>query len=200
MKKIPVVTGGIGSGKSTLTKIFEEKGFKVISADSVSAEITKDRQQEISAYFGIRPMKYESFKKELSKIVFAPGGDKGKKWLESLVLPKIRMRMREMITEYQDQDIDYITEMPTFFETKGLQVHQDYYIILVVAEVQDRVKRVMDRNGHSFEQVSNIMKTQMSDLAKCQYSDVIIYSDNYKKFQTDGKELVNKILGSRYEY
>lgn len=178
--RIPVITGGIGSGKSTLAEVFKEKGFEVISADDESKLVTEKMHPIIASSFGIKPMEYTEFKKELADIVFKD--DKARKKLEKMVHPQIKHAINEKIRKFKNDKIDYIVEMPTFFENKGLKSHNEYFIILVVSEVQDRIRRIIARNSLSFEDAVARVKCQMSDLPKTEFADTIIFNDKIEEY------------------
>jgi dephospho-CoA kinase len=173
MKKRIVVTGNIGTGKSTVTEILAEKGYKVISADFISSLILKDNQEEVSKMFGIRPIQFDSFKKELSNLVFSDKDSRVK--LEEFMLPKINEDIDTLSNIFYSNRTPFIIEMPTFFESRGLKKHEDFYVINVVADKALRVQRIMERNKHlSIQDTLDRMKVQINPELKAEYSEVTL--------------------------
>jgi len=142
------------------------------------------------------PQNYESFKKRLADLLFTqdPDGRNYKKELEKMVLPKIRQKIKQKIREYKKDGIDYVVEMPTFFETRGLKKHDEYFVFLVTADRAERVKRIIKRNGISFNDAVARIKTGIPDLKKIPYSDKILYNGDIDSFMAQASDVVNGFI------
>lgn len=188
MDKRIIITGNIGSGKSTVTKILEELGYKVISADEESAKILRANQKEVSKLFNIRPMSFDSFKKELSSRVFSNSAVK--KDLEDYILPIINKEVDIISTDYERRGIQFVTELPTLFETRGLKRYDDLYIVNVIADKALRVQRIMERNKHlSIQDTLDRMKAQIEPSLKEEFSSVTL--DNSSNYDTLKEKVIN---------
>jgi dephospho-CoA kinase len=176
-----IITGNIGTGKSTVTKIFDEQGYKIISADEISAKILRENHKEISKMFSMPPQKFDTFKKRLSNMVFGKQ-DKFpynfKEQLEDFMLPKIQEEIEHRKFALSMAEEKYVIEMPTYFETRGLKKDLESFIIMVRADKDLRLKRIMERNKHlSIQDVLDRMKSQIDPSEKVQYCDEIIWNN-----------------------
>jgi dephospho-CoA kinase len=169
------LTGGIGSGKTTVAKIFETLGIPVYYADDAAKRIMNEDQhlkEEIIRHFGsesyINNMLNRTY---ISKQVF---NDKIKlDLLNSLVHPAT---IRDSQHWMQNQKAPYtIKEAALIFES-GMQKQLDY-IIGVSAPKELRIERTISRDGISREEVLNRINSQMDEDMKISRCDFIIYNN-----------------------
>ena len=174
MKRIGL-TGGIGSGKSTVAYIFEVLGIPVYYADPASKRLMNDDQElkdKIKNAFGEDAYVNESLNREyLSEQVF---NDSEKIiLLNSIVHPATIKDAEEWM---QMQKAPYvIKEAALIFESgsnKGLD-----YIIGVKSPIELRIKRAMQRDNISAEQVRARMDKQMDEETKIRLCDYVIVND-----------------------
>lgn len=175
MTRIIGLTGGIGSGKSTVAKYLASKGIAVYIAD-VEAKKLMDSQdviEEIKDYFGEKVIskKGKIKRKTLAKIVF---NDKEKlSKLNSIVHPKVKEHFTEWVLLHKNEPF-VIKEVAILFETNG---HLDCdKVILVTAPEDVRLMRVMQRDNVSKEDVLARMNNQMSEEEKIAKSDYVIHN------------------------
>jgi len=198
-----IITGNIGTGKSTVTKIFEERGYKIISADEISAAILKENHKEISKMFSMLPQKFNSFKKRLSNMVFSKQCTlvNYKEELEKFMVPKIQEEIEHKKLALSMAGRKYVIEMPTYFETRGLKKDNESLVIMVQADKDIRLKRIMERNKHlSIQDVLNRMRTQIQPSEKVQYCDEIIWNNGtYEELKNETLR-VKRIIENEYSY
>jgi len=198
-----IITGNIGTGKSTVTKIFEERGYKIISADEISAAILKENHKEISKMFSMPPQKFNSFKKRLSNMVFSKQCTlvNYKEELEKFMVPKIQEEIEHEKLALSMAGRKYVIEMPTYFETRGLKKDNESLVIMVQADKDIRLKRIMERNKHlSIQDVLNRMRTQIQPSEKVQYCDEIIWNNGtYEELKNETLR-VKRIIENEYSY
>ena len=94
------LTGGIGSGKSTVASLFAEKGVTIIDNDQVARELTQPKQpalDHIAAQFGLSILLPDGTldRAQLRKMIFAD--QKNRRWLEELLHPLIRAEVKKQI-------------------------------------------------------------------------------------------------------
>lgn len=175
-----VITGNIGSGKSTVLNMYKEAGYEIISTDEISAEILRNNHQKVSKMFKMPPQSFDTFKKRLGDLVFSsdPDGRDYKKELEDFMSPRIQLDIDFWCNYYEGKRKLYVIEMPTFFETRGLKKHNDYEVILIVADKDIRAQRILKRNKHlSIQDVLDRIRLQIKPSEKIEFSDKVIWNN-----------------------
>ncbi|MBK5269585.1 MAG: dephospho-CoA kinase, partial [Bacteroidia bacterium] len=161
------LTGGIGSGKTTVAKVFEILGVPVYNADDAARRLmnsNKDLKTEIIKNFGDQTYKEgELDRKYLASIVFS--NKKKLELLNTITHPATIQDSEQWIDKLavsEGQTIPYIIkEAALIFESKSSE-HLDY-VIGVYAPQHIRVKRVMTRDGLTAEQVLKRISHQLDE-------------------------------------
>jgi dephospho-CoA kinase len=186
------LTGGIGSGKSTIAKIFEVLGIPVYYADTEAKKIMNEDHQlkaQIVQHFGENAYKDNQLNRSyLSSVVF---NNKEKlSLLNSLVHPATIRNSKEWINR---QTTSYaIKEAALIFES-GTQEYLDY-IIGVSAPAHIRIHRAMQRDKLTREEVLQRMSRQIEEVIKMHLCDFIIYNDEVKPVIPQVLELHKKLI------
>lgn len=173
------ITGGIGSGKTIVSRMFKQLGIPVFFSDKEAAHILsqdKNIRQKIVHEFGKEILsENEIDRKKLAKIVF---GDREKlERLNSIVHPAVEDYFKKW--EKKQKNAPYtIKEAAILIET-GTYKNLDH-IILVTAPENTRIKRVMHRDHISKEAVLARMKNQWSDDRKKKFANSVIVNDDKK--------------------
>lgn len=173
--KIVGLTGGIGSGKSTVLNKFKDLGIKTYSADNAAKKlINTDRAliDSIKKVFGNNIYKKNKLDtKQLSKIVFQ---DSNKlKVLNSIIHPAVSNDFDSFVKS--NDEIYIVKEVAIIFETKSENTYDK--IILVRAPSEERIKRVLLRDDTSRYDVIKRIKNQVDESSIISKCDYII--DNY---------------------
>jgi len=169
------ITGGIGSGKTTIAKIFEVLGAPVYYADDAARKLMNEDEglkQELVRHFGEKTYAGGKLNREyLASIVFS---DKKKlALLNSLVHPAT---IRNSIAWMKKQTAPYaLREAALIFES-GVQDQLDF-VIGVSAPIELRIQRAMERDNITEEQVQERMARQINENIKMKLCDVIVYND-----------------------
>lgn len=184
------LTGGIGTGKSTVTEYLVHKGFPVIDADAISHKITEkgspalDRLREVfgNEYF---TEDGELDRKKMASLVFNSPEDKEK--LESIITLQVLTDMEKKLEllEKQGSAGTVFLDVPLLYESGADELTDAVW--LVTADEEARIRRVMDRDMCSRDEVLDRMRHQMTCEEKAKLADEII--DN--SFGRD--ELYNRI-------
>ena len=173
--KIVGLTGGIGSGKSTVLNEFKDLGIKTYSADNAAKTlINTDRAliDSIKKVFGNNIYKKNKLDtKQLSKIVFQ---DSDKlEVLNSIIHPAVLNDFNSFARA--NDEIYIVKEVAIIFETKSEKAYDK--IILVRAPLEERIQRVLLRDDISRDQVIKRINNQVDDSSIINKCDYII--DNY---------------------
>lgn len=175
------LTGGIGSGKSTVARAFESLGIGWVDADDVAREIVEPGEPALSAiinYFGQRVAKTDGTldRATLRSLIFEDPSKR--QWLEAVTHPRIRERLIEHLTHLSGHSPYVLLVSPLLFESG-----QDALVarsIVVDVPIDMQLSRTLARDGVSAKQVHAIIAAQLSReerLAKA--DDVINNSGNH---------------------
>lgn len=186
------LTGGIGSGKSTVAKMFLQLGVPVYFADLEAKKlmnISPDLRKGIVELFGEMAYKNDQLNTSfIAEIVFK-NSEKLQK-LNELVHPAVKEDFQNwvhlQVTPY------VIQENPLIFEKKA---EDDFdMVITVTAPLDSRIERVMKRDGFTKRQVLDRMSSQMDDQFKIEGADFVIYNEILEKTRVQTTEVHNQIL------
>lgn len=172
------LTGGIGSGKSTVSKLFEELGIPVIDADVIAHQIVEPGQpalKQLVQAFGERFLNADGSlnRAELRERVFSDPAQK--KRLEQLLHPII---YRKIEVEIDKLNSPYcILSIPLLLETKMTSFVDR--VLVIDCPIETQIERVKKRDGFSTERIRSIIASQVSRDERLSCADDII--DNSKQ-------------------
>ena len=170
------LTGGIASGKSTVSKYLAEKSFKVYDADKIAKDISEKKsvQEEIISTFGNKILdKNENVdRKKLKEIVFE-NKDKLKK-LNGIIHPKVINFYKELKERNTDEVI--IFDVPLLFES-GLDKFCDK-ILVVISDYEIQLNRIVERDKIDRDLAEKIIKSQLSNEERIKKADVVIENNS----------------------
>lgn len=182
--KIVGITGGIGSGKSTVSGFIEKRGFKVINSDSKAKKLYVENstlKDNLIAEFGkeFYLENGEVNKEFISSIIFGEDEESKQK------LEKLNMLVHPLVIEDNIQEIDSLVEQgekTIFVESAliyeiGMEDAYDY-IIVVYANKDLAIERAMKRSNLSKEQVLQRMKNQLPPEEKKKKADFTINNNS----------------------
>ena len=173
------ITGGIGSGKTTVCQIFEKLGVPVYYADQRAKELMEDDtmlRNEIKQEFGedIYSGEGKLDRKKLAEIVF--NNETKLLKLNDLVHPAVFRDNQSWNEVLAKKGYPYtLKEAALLVETGSYRMLDK--LIVVSAPEADRISRVMARDTSTQEQVLARIKAQMPEEQKVKYADYIIYND-----------------------
>ncbi len=179
MKKKIAITGGIGSGKSTVLKEIEAMGYPVFSCDEIYREIIAFSVyvEQVKKFFPECVFGGEIDKKRLSAIVFQ--NEEKRLLLNSIAHPLIMQRLEERMNKATSDLV--FAEVPLLFEC-GYEKQFDF-VIVVMREKEKRIQCLLKRDGITKEEVEARISAQFdyhSQEAKIHYAtcDAIILQNN----------------------
>lgn len=167
------LTGGIGSGKSEVSRRFEQLGITVVDADIVAREVVNIGRvalSEISAHFGQDILNADGRlnRAKLRSRIFENPDEKH--WLENLLHPIIR---KEIVTQLAQSKTPYtILSSPLLLETKQDELVNRVLVIDATENMQ--IERASARDKNNKEQIKKIMAAQINRIERCQKADDII--------------------------
>ena len=175
-KLIVGLTGGIGSGKSTVAKLFAELGIEIIDTDQIARDVIQSDSavlQKIINHFGTDILNAEGslVREKLRDIVFADPHKR--KWLEKLLHPLIREEAKHRA---QRATSPYcIIVIPLLIENLPHTLVNRILVVDTAEAIQ--IKRVKQRNHLTEKQIHNILNAQATREERLQATNDIIYND-----------------------
>ena len=166
------LTGGIATGKTTLSKYLQSLGIKVIDADVIAREVLA-LYPEIMDYleenYGDRVIKEGKLdRKALGKIIFQSDEDR-RKYLQ-VIMPRIRQEIEKRLEESTEEIT--VLDAPLLFE-EGF--HKDVDLtITVYADESVQLQRLRERDGYTEEEARNRINAQMSLKEKMNLSTFVL--------------------------
>ena len=190
--KIIGLTGGIGSGKSTVLKMFQELGVVAYIADIEAKKLmhsNKELVKQIKSLIGEKAyLNNELDRKYIASVVF--NDTKKLKQLNALIHPKVKEHFKNFINSTSADFVMY--EAAILFESGSDQFCD--YTITVTADFEDKLNRVIKRDGMSKEAVLERMKNQMADELKIEKSDFVIRNTNLESTRKQVETLFDLLL------
>ncbi|WP_374462046.1 dephospho-CoA kinase [Chryseobacterium taeanense] len=188
--KIIGLTGGIGSGKTTVARFIEEFGFPVYYSDERAKDIVNENEElriKIKELLGEESYNENGFynRKFVSEKVFS--NMDLLQQLNEIIHPAVRIDFENWVKKQTKYLV--FKETALLFE---LKLHRECYkSVLVTAEDNIRIKRVMDRDGKTYREVQAVMERQMPEKDKIKLADCIIYNNTNLE---DLKDHTEKII------
>ena len=189
------LTGGIASGKSTITEYIKTyKKIPILDADNFSKELTKPNTfgyKKITEYFGNQIINKNSEEKTINRkflrsIIFKD--EKSREWIQNLLHPLIKEKMIYESDKYKNNRVILLV-IPLLFEAKYEDICTEIW--LVKCKQEEQIKRLVKRDKISEEEAYSIIKLQFNFKTKTKFSDVILdNSDTKHKWKNQIKELI----------
>ena len=170
------LTGGIGSGKSTVADAFASLGITVVDADVIARQVVAPGQpalEKIAAHFGNTMIQPDGTldRRALRETIFAHPDEK--QWLNNLLHPIIAQQTRNELANARSAYVLWV--VPLLVEN---QLHQRAQRVLVVDVAEEtQIQRTMQRDNVSREHASQILAAQVSRSARLAVADDVINND-----------------------
>ena len=185
------LTGKTGSGKSTVAALLAEKGWFVIDGDALAREVTKSGSpvlQKLAEVFGgdILSESGELDRKELVRRVTAQpdGVDK----LNAATHPAIDELMRRELQKGDEAGYTHcVIDAAALLESPSRALCEQ--IIVVTADEETRLARILSRDGLSSEQAKERMRMQKSDAYYASQADILLENSSAESLQTALRKL-----------
>lgn len=181
------ITGGIGSGKTTVSNYFKEIGIPVYCADDEAKALmnrSKIIKRKLIQLFGAKSYRDNKLNRDYLRSMIFNDKDLLLK-MNAIVHPKVASHFKRWVKK---QNSSYVIKEAAIIFENNLE-NQYNFIITVVADQEKRINRVIQRDNKSKEDVLSIIKHQLSDSEKIKKSDFVIYNNDLEQV----KEQVSSI-------
>ena len=174
------LTGGIGSGKSTVSFMLKEAGFNIIDADVIARDVLvkyPEILERVKVEFGsgFFDWRGDFRRKEFGNHIFR--FPKQRKKYEEIILPYIKREIYENIDKLEKKKADFvIVDAPTLIEN---DLHKDMdYVILVWVDNNTQIQRVRSRDSLMREDAINRINSQMPLDRKKDFANIVIENND----------------------
>jgi dephospho-CoA kinase len=184
------LTGGIGSGKTTIANIFADLDIDIIDADIAARKVVEPQSkalEQISLHFGLQFIQADgSLNRPLLRTqIFS--NEKDKLWLNNLLHPLIR---QTMLDEIQQSQSPYCLLVAPLLIENNLQSLVDRILVIDINQ-EEQIRRAVLRDPSSQEEIIKIIASQIPRKERLKFADDII--DNSKSDLTIIKNIVIKL-------
>lgn len=179
MAKIIGITGGIASGKSTVTNYLRQKGYQVIDADQVVHELQAKGgklYQALVSWLGSAILNEagELDRPKLSQLIFSSQENLAKSsQLQNDIIRQELANRRDQLAKTEET---FFMDIPLLFEQDYADWFDEVWLVYVNPETQ--IKRLKARNGYSQEEAQQRLASQMKLEDKVPYADFVIKNDS----------------------
>ncbi len=190
------LTGGIGSGKTAVSDLFQDLGITIVDADLASRVVVEKGREElnkIAEHFGedILNSNGELDRAKLREVIFK--SEEEKLWLESLLHPAIASQIQK---ELDSSESPYtILVSPLLLETNQKDFCSTVLVVDVPVEIQ--IERTSKRDNVPEEQIKSIIASQIDRDSRLEQADEVILNDgSVQQLESKVQELHKKFLSS----
>jgi len=171
------LTGGIATGKSTVSAMFAHLGAKIIDADLLAREVVMPGQPalaRIAEEFGREVLQEDGQldRKRLAAVVFAHPARRRR--LEQITHPAIRVRQQRILSVYEEEAFEGIVIWDAALLIEGGGHAQMDRVVVVTADAETELRRLMARDGLSEEEARQRIGSQMPLAEKAALADHVI--------------------------
>jgi len=189
------LTGGIASGKSTVSNMIKEMGITVVDADQISRDVVefgKPAYNKIVEVFGVEILQEDHTlnREKLGTLIFSD--QKKREQLNEIVHPAVRKEMLQQVKKEKELGSSAVVlDIPLLFESKLTYLVDK--TILVYVDEQIQLERLMQRNGYTEEEAKLRIQSQLPLKDKRKLADEIIDNNgSLENTQTQLKAVLNK--------
>lgn len=175
MQKVIGLTGGIGTGKSTVSELLAVHGFKIVDADVAAREAVEkgsEGLEQVRQVFGDEAIEEngEMNRKYIGEIVF--NDDKMREKLNQIIHPIVRTLMEKQKEAYLNEGYNVIMDIPLLFENNLQDTVDETWLVYASESIQ--VERLMERNDLTQEEAKARVYSQISIDKKRRMADRVI--------------------------
>jgi len=196
------LTGGIATGKSTVSKMLINRGYKVIDADEISREVVeigKPAYMDIVETFGLRILLEDKNlnRKKLGRLIF--NNSKFRDVLNKIIHPRVFERISEELEEGCKSNNVVFVDIPLLFEVHNqLNLYNINFneIWMVYTNEEAQLKRLMERDNIGKEEAMSKINSQLSVDEKRQKSTKILFNNSdLKELERNLDIMLSELVG-----
>lgn len=190
--KVIGLTGGIGSGKTTVSNMFKDLGVPVYIADVEAKNLmntSKVIQKKLITLFGPKAYEHGELNRDyIASKIFTD--DAYLKKMNAIIHPRVAKHFEKWLHEQTSKYV--IKEVAIIFEHDTQSQYDS--IITVIANEEERINRLLKRGNTSKDKILSIMKHQLNDEEKVKLSDFVIVNDQLEHTREQVQKIHNSIL------
>ena len=170
------LTGGIASGKSTVSRILQSMGAVAIDADAIAHELAEPGAPLYEAYIthwgaGILTPEGTLDRRKIGDIVFADEDER--RWLDDVSHPLLYREVQRRLAALRTSDVQTVVlDAPLLFEAGWERLADETWVVVLPRYIQ--LRRLMARNHYTEEEALSRMESQLSQEEKMRRADVVI--------------------------
>lgn len=170
------LTGGIASGKSTVSRILQSMGAVAIDADAIAHELAEPGAPLYEAYIthwgaGILTPEGTLDRRKIGDIVFADEDER--RWLDDVSHPLLYREVQRRLVALRTSDVQTVVlDAPLLFEAGWERLADETWVVVLPRDIQ--IRRLMARNHYTEEEALSRMESQLSQEEKMRRADVVI--------------------------
>ena len=197
--KVIGLTGGIASGKSTVTKLLRQYGLDVLDADAIAWELAQPNNKLWQSYvdrYGERVLLSDQQlnRQAVADIVFSQPEEKA--WMDGMAHPIIKAEIQNQLNHLSEAGKKAaVIDVPLLYKAGWDKLVDEVWLVYVDSEVQ--LQRLMARNGYDVQEAARRIKAQMPLAEKRRKAQVVI--DNNGTAQ-ELAERVKNLLDAQKEW
>lgn len=191
------LTGGIGSGKSTVADLLLSEGFLIVDADQVARDIVEPGQPalaELAEAFGQDILKPDGTLDRAGLAAKAFVSEEQTALLNAITHPRIAEESARRFNEAEDQGAKVaVYDMPLLVE-KGLDRKMDL-VVVVDVDVEERVRRLVEKRGLTEDDVRRRIASQVPDDVRLKAADIVVDNNGtLEDLHAEASKLIAEIL------
>ncbi|AKF27350.1 dephospho-CoA kinase [[Brevibacterium] flavum] len=192
------LTGGIGSGKSTVADLLSSEGFLIVDADQVARDIVEPGQPalaELAEAFGQDILKPDGTLDRAGLAAKAFVSEEQTALLNAITHPRIAEESARRFNEAEAQGAKVaVYDMPLLVE-KGLDRKMDL-VVVVDVDVEERVRRLVEKRGLTEDDVRRRIASQVPDDVRLKAADIVVDNNGtLEDLHAEASKLIAEILG-----